>query len=124
MNTLRKPSVKTLFQCFPDATQARAIFEMNRAQLSEIPELAEHIRACFHAPKTYYLRMLALNECGRFHGVESIETARQSNGYSADEYAEYLNTGDSYALTVIYWRGRYRVQDVGTFIENQRVKFK
>lgn len=124
MNTPRKPSVKTLRQCFADPNRARKILEMTRYQLSALPICSELLRANFGIRETWELRMVALNSAGDFHGVETIETERQSNGFSADEYAEYLNAGDSYAPTVIYWRGKYRVQDVGTFIENQGVKFK
>ncbi len=122
--TRRKPSVKTLSQCFDDSSAARRIFEMTRAELLSLPVCAARHRECHNSPKTWDLRMHALNECGGFHGIESIETVARSNGYSADEYAGYLNAGDSYAPTVIYWRGNYRVQSVGDFIERAQRVFK
>ena len=56
------------------------------------------------------LRMHCLNACdpGLF-GIEGIQ--------AGDEWATYLNTGDSYAPTIIFWRGNYRVQSLGDFIE-------
>lgn len=55
--------------------------------------------------------MHVLNAAARAHGVEPIKRA------GVDEWTEYLNTGDSYAPTVIRWRGKYRVQSVGDFRE-------
>ena len=46
-------------------------------------------------------------------GVEGVEEAKTGL------YADYLNTGDTYAPTVIYWRGAYRVQSLGDFVEIQ-----
>lgn len=121
---MRKPSVKTLRQCFADAPAARRIFEMTRAELLACPELSSTGDEWCANAKNWQLRMHALNAAGGFHGVESLQTERQSNGYSADEYADYLNAGDSYLPTVIYWRGRYRVQSVGDFIERSRVHWR
>lgn len=118
------PSVRTLAQCFDDPAEARRIFKMSRAELLATDAGAARNRECYHPPKTWDLRMHALNECGRFHGIESLASERQSNGYSADEYADYLNAGDPYLPTVIYWRGRYRVQCVGDFIERSRVNWR
>ena len=121
---MRKPSVKTLRWCFDDPAAARRIFEMSRAELLETTAGAARDRECYNAPETWDIRMHVLNAAGGFHGLESLETERQSNGYSADECAEYLNSGDSYAPTVIYWRGKYRVQDIGTFIERSRINWR
>lgn len=106
-----KPSVKTLARVFSDAKQARAILEMSHAELSKTEAGAARIRECLNPPKWWDVRMHALNaiEPG-LHGVESMESTR-------GEYAEYLNAGDTYADTLIYWRGRYRVQSVGDFVE-------
>lgn len=118
---MRTPSVKTLRQCFHDsANEAKRILRMSRQELVSTPAGIERITSCFHPPKTYDIRLHVLNDAGGFHGVESIES-------TAGEYAEHLNAGDTYAPTVIYWRGAYRVQSVGDFIETmerQGVKFQ
>lgn len=115
---MKKPSIKTLSRVFSDPAAARKIFDMCHAELSTVPRVAEHMRSCYHKPSWVYCRMLALNDVDpSLHGVESIETA------AGGEYAEYINTGDSYTDTVIYWRGAYRVQSVGDFIERSRVRF-
>lgn len=108
---LRKLSVKTLSAVFSDPKKARAVFEMSRAQLLETEAGAARYKACHHPPKTYDLRMHVLDslESG-LHGLESM----QSTG---GEYADHLNAGDPYTPTVIYWRGSYRVQSVGDFME-------
>lgn len=115
---MRKPSVKTLRRCFDDPAAARRIFEMSRAELLETTAGAARDRECYNAPETWDIRMHALNAAGGFHGVESLQTE------STDEYAEYLNAGDSYAPTVIYWRGKYRIQSVGDFVECSRVQWR
>lgn len=117
---LRKPSTKTLSAVFDDPKKARAVFEMNRAQLLETEAGAARYKECHHPPKTYDLRLHVLDalDSGLF-GLESV----QSTG---GEYAEYLNAGDTYTPTVIYWRGAYRVQSIGDFVETmerQGVRF-
>ncbi|WP_144267084.1 hypothetical protein [Comamonas thiooxydans] len=116
----RLPSLKTLSSVFDDAQRARAILEMTRTQLLEIAACQKRDAECFHPPKTHELRMTALNalESG-FFGVESV---RSTN----DEYADYLNTGDTYAATLIRFRGNYRVQSLGDFVErgkSQGIRF-
>lgn len=110
---MRKPSIKTLRAAFGEnAPEARRIFEMSRAELERTETGAEIARGFHHGycESLAFFRLLCLNACGGFHGVEAVRT-------SADEYAEFLNAGDTYALTVIRWRGNYRVQTLGDFIE-------
>lgn len=108
---MRKPSVKTLEAAFPGfGRQLRAILDMNRKQLIATDAGDAFNRACFHPPQSYRLRMEALNAAGEFFGVEYAESTQ-------GEYAEYLNAGDSYAPTIIRWRGNYRVQSIGDFVE-------
>lgn len=106
---MKTPSIKTLSRIFDDPKRAKDIVLMSRRELIDGPAAARFAE-CFNPPKTYDLRMHALNACGNFHGHESIET-------TAGEYAEYLNAGDAYAETIIYWRGNYRVSSVGDFVE-------
>lgn len=116
---MKTPSVKTLSRIFDDAKRAKEIFTMSRRQLIDGPG-ADRFAECYNPPKTYDLRLHALNTAGGFHGHESMETR-------SGEYAEYLNSGDTYAETVIYWRGNYRVQCLGDFVETmerQGVNFK
>jgi hypothetical protein len=114
MNT---PSTKNLAAIFSDPITAKSILKMTRAQLIEHPAGRARVEECMHSPRTYDIRLSVLNDIGGFHGVESIESSR-------GERADYLNSGDSYTPTLIYWRGSYRVQDVGTLIERAGVSFK
>jgi hypothetical protein len=110
---MRLPSIKTLSAVFNDAKQARAILEMSRAQLLALPAGEARARGCYNPPKTYDLRMHCLTAIDEgLHGLESMES-------TGGEYAQFLNTGDTYAPTLIYWRGAYRVQSVGDFVETQ-----
>lgn len=115
---MRTPSVKTLSAVFTDAREAKRILTMDYAQLRQLPAAQERIAECLHPPKKWDVRMHCLNaiEPG-LHGLESAQTA------SGDEWAEYLNAGDSYAPTLIYWRGNYRVQSLGDFVERSHVRF-
>ena len=78
---------------------------MNGGALREYLGSADH-----HGP----LRMHAMNKAINAYGVESIQ---RRGPRCAVEFALYLNTGDTYNVTLIYWRGRYRVQSLGHFIE-------
>lgn len=117
----QKPSIKTLSAVFSDPKKARAIFEMSRSQLLETEAGNARDKECYHAPKTYDLRLHVLNACD--NGLFGVEAVQSVSG----EYADYLNAGDTYTPTVIYWRGRYRVQSIGDFVETmqrQGVQFK
>jgi hypothetical protein len=119
--TIRLPSIKTLSAVFGDnAKTAREILELTKTagKLAEYPSV-EHARKTAYSPHSRNrIKLLALDDLGQFYGVESIETSK------GDECADYLNTGDTYAETLILWRGTYRVQTLGDFIEKARVKFK
>lgn len=124
MSTARKthlPSIKTLELAFADnAKDARRVLEMTREEMENHPIGAARVRECYHTPQNYDVRLSILNVLGGFHGIEALEGTR-------GEWAPYLNAGDCYAPTVIYWRGRYRVQSLGDFVETmerQGVKFK
>lgn len=108
---MRIPSIKTLSAVFSDAKSARLVLELTRGQLLQTDAGKARGKECYNPPKTYDLRLHVLNalESG-LHGVESMES-------TGGEYADYLNAGDAYALTVIYWRGAYRVQSIGDFVE-------
>lgn len=80
----------------------------------------EHLRRNHVYPKVSDIKLAALNDilCG--HGIESMETA------NTGEYADYINMGDMYVPTVVWWRGRLSLCEggIGGFIESQPVKFR
>lgn len=108
---MRLPSVKTLSSVFGDkARDARAILEMNRAQLEALPAGAARARECYHPPATYDLRLTCLDALGESYGIEYFETPR-------GEAVHYLNAGDTYAPTLVRFRGTYRVASWGDLAE-------
>lgn len=118
---MRLPSIKTLARVFENPREARRVLEMRHSELAKHPVGAARIAECHRRPAWRDVRLTVLNsiEPG-LHGVESCETVNGS-------YADYLNTGEMYAPTVIFWRGAYRVQSLGDFIETMErnsVRFK
>lgn len=108
---MKLPSIKTLSLVFEDAKQARKILEMSHKELASTDAGRKRIAECYHHPAWYDVRLTVLNSIDPgLHGVEGIES---NNG----EWVTYLNAGDTYTPTIIYWRGRYRVQSIGDFIE-------
>ena len=113
---MRTPSIKTLSRVFSDPVQAKRIFLMSHAELSVQPAGLARIRECYRPPKWYDVRL---------HCLDAIEPGlfgRESRESTGGEYADYLNAGDTYADTVIYWHGAYRVQSVGDFVETMSRK--
>jgi ferredoxin-like protein FixX len=116
---VRLPSIKTLRAVFDDkAPEARRILEMSRAELEALPAGAARVAECYGRPDTVDLRMSCLDAlgCGTF-GVESFETTKRDWRTGAPEVCEYLNTGDTYAPTLINFCGRYRVASWGDIAE-------
>jgi hypothetical protein len=115
------PSIKTLERAFPGkGRELRKALEAKRAELVLHPAGAARIEECHHPPKTYDVRMHVLNAIAETHGVEYInhkdDTFTQSSGL------DYLNTGDTYALTIIRncATGSYRVAAWGDIVERDR----
>lgn len=118
---MRTPSVKTLSTIFDDnAKQAKRFLTCDRKTLLAESQAASNCQMqSYERQPTYYLRLIALNDLGDFHGVEYCETQE-------GDVVEYLNAGDTYNATLIFWRGRWRVTTLGDFIETMErsgVKF-
>lgn len=119
MNT---PSIKTLRAVFlHNAKRAKFILHAGQITLNAAPECQARILECYNRPDAWDLRMHALNTLAKAHGAECLTPAtircgpsEYPNGYGR---AWFLNTGDTYAATLIFWRGRYRVQSIGDFVE-------
>ena len=109
----RIPSVKTLRSVFGErARDARRILEMTRSELEQHPVGAERVRECYHAPTTLDVRMTVLDSIAETHGVEGVQLR-------CGEWLTYLNAGDTYTATLLYWRGSYRVGDWGSIVERE-----
>ena len=113
---MRLPSIKTLASVFgDDAKQARKIMEMSRTELAQNAAGAARIAECYHAPKTYDVRLTVLDALGHSYGVEGAE---DTDG----NWLTYLNTGDPYSPTVWHYQGKYSVGCLGSFIEHHNFK--
>jgi hypothetical protein len=112
----RLPSVRSLRSVFQHrAPEARRILEMRRDQLEAHPVGAARVAECYHAPTTRDLRMSALNSLDTgLHGIEGIVVTRR-NGDANTVW--YLNAGDTYTPTLVFWDGRYRIEPWGDRVE-------
>lgn len=105
------PSIKTLETVFQhNAKEARRVLEMNRTQLEERFNSDGLNVGYYNPPSKKDMRLLILNKLAETFGVEAIALG---NG----EIVEYLNTGDTYTPTLLFWRERYHVLDWGTLVE-------
>jgi hypothetical protein len=108
--TMNKPSIKTLSRVFTDPKRAREILDMGRAELESLPAGFRRVSECYHSPKTYDIRMECLNEIEpRLYGLECFDTRKGP--------CFYLNAGDTYTPTLIYFQGRYSVTCWGDIAE-------
>lgn len=66
------------------------------------------------------MRMSALDELCLTHGVEAIRTSEYIDRYHHDIRASYLNTGDTYAITILldHRALRWRLTGWGDFVES------
>ena len=70
---------------------------------------------CYHRPTKHDLIAAALNQVLGTYGVEAI--AADDCNVFAPPAIEYLNTGDTYALTLVYVRGKWKVSSWGDEVE-------
>ena len=113
------PSVKSIEQAFPGKGKVmRKLLESKQAVLDH--QAAKELeRKCYNAPGLAYMRMTALNMEAETYGVEAVWKAGEGPGDCTSHPAfEYLNTGETYNLTLIRWSdGRYRIASWGDIVE-------
>lgn len=100
------------------AKKARAIVrgEYTVAQLlDEFPEMEKWYRQCGNAPRVHEVRLSALNETIGGFGVEGLPLCEGVMRH--DEYADYINMGDTYTNTIIRHAGRYYIGTWGDLAE-------
>jgi|GEM_PF-3888976 len=117
---MRYPSIATLSNVFKEPEEARKVFEMTRCQLKTTEAGRQLVRNCFTPPSDVYLLMTVLNALES--GLQGVESLLSEQGVCV-----YLNTGDSYAATVIFWQRFYRVQCLADFIftqERRGIRFR
>lgn len=114
MASFRTPSIKTLRDKLSididTAKEVKRILTANRATLEAMPAGAARVAECYHPPMTSDLRLACLNACLGTYGVEGFQTRNGS-------WCEYLNTGDTYAPTIVRLNGHYQVACWGDIAE-------
>ena len=114
---MRLPSIRTLESAFPGHGRAlRRLLDSDRA-VREHPAAIARRRECLHPPSLLDQRLHALNAEAETHGVEYI--AHRDDSLRETLGLEYLNTGDSYASTIIFDHARrsWRVTSWGDVVE-------
>lgn len=107
----RSPSISAIESAFPGkGKEAKAIFAMRRSELETLPAGEARVRECYHAPTTSDVRLHCLDALLETFGIEAFQTR---NG----EWVEYLNTGDTYAPTIVRMNGHYRIASWGDIAE-------
>ena len=79
----------------------------------KIPGVSEWYRRFHHPPKTYQCKLEAINELIGGHGVEGFPDPDDMTASGL----EYVNMGDTYTTTVVYWKGRYMITTWGDVVE-------
>lgn len=127
---LKKRSAEYLARFFDipltQAQNLQKIAQSNRATLETLATQPEYTKVNqwinefrYHPLKTHEIRLELLNSCLNLHGVESIKINEESLGMYASDYVTYLNSGDSYNNTIIYYKGRYILSTLGDFLEKK-----
>jgi len=83
------------------------------------PATYKWANGCYNPLPAKDCKLSALNELFDMHGVEAIRTKWWSR-YYRDCIAEYLNTGESYAPTLLldHKRGKWLLTSYGDFVES------
>lgn len=73
--------------------------------------VADWLRECYNPPRNYEMVMEALNVIIGGYGVEGFQKG------DIDDWVTYINTGDTYAPTVVYYDGQYHYTSWGDVAE-------
>lgn len=84
------------------------------------PQTEKWVNSCYNPLPAKDRKLSALNELLGMHGVEPIRDEKAWDRYYGDCVAEYLNTGDSYAATIVldHEKGKWLLTSWGDFVEN------
>lgn len=85
------------------------------------PATHEWLRKCFHEPRQSEIALHLLDELFQTCGVEAIQDDRFFvDNYHRDIIASYINTGDTYAPTILldHLDNRWRLCSWGDFVES------
>ena len=111
------PSINALRKAFEDKIGyervmiARGILK-GKIKPQAIKQVASWVRSCYNTPSFHEQKMEALNVVLQMHGVEEII---DSKGY---RLCSYLNSGDIYNTTLLFYNGKYHIGDLGSLRES------
>ncbi len=111
------------------ARQAALVLAIIRGQLEPLnypkhfPATEKWANSCYNPLPAKDRKLSALNELLGMHGVEPIRSEGAWDNYYGDCVAEYLNTGDSYAATVLldHQRGKWMLTTYGDYVEAMEI---
>lgn len=93
--------------------------EINRQDIytayPETEQCAE--RDCYHSPSMHAIRMHAIDRIMGGHGVESIEKPDAHGDGRYSDFIDYVNTGDTYNVTILRDGGKYWIGTYGDTVE-------
>ncbi len=80
--------------------------------------------SCYNPLPKSDAKLSALNELFEMHGVEPIRVEGRFDRYYGDVVACYLNTGDTYAPTILldYQHNRWLLTSWGDFVEQMETE--
>lgn len=85
---------------------------MTQAWAEPCPMTQAWIESCYNPPSEREIILAAIDEILGNYGVEAEELR-------PGRWLEYSNTGDSYAPTVVLWRGVLRISSWGDIVERE-----
>jgi len=102
------------------AKELRQVLEITvRVDLEELlnsgkyPATKSWYGSCYHPMPMYLAKLSIASEITECHGVESVPEGSNAKSPAFD----YVNTGDSYAATLVRIRGNYRISSWGDIVE-------
>lgn len=109
--------------------KAAAVLAIIRGQLDPLkyplhfPATDKWSRSCCNPLPAKDCKLSALNELLGMFGAEAVREECAWDRYYGDCVAEYLNTGDSYAATLVldHQRGKWLLTTWGDFVESREV---
>jgi hypothetical protein len=113
------PSIKSIMQIkdvtIEQAKQVRAVLELESIDaVTKVNNAAlKYVQTCYNRPPLQMVKLTAIDTILQTYGVEGVPRGHGANSPGFD----YCNTGDSYASTIIWINGRYRVANWGDIAE-------
>lgn len=103
-NILNEPNSLLAEYLHTDLATIKKVKQIIRGTLDPLSfkSASQYKNQCYNTPADYLLKLYALNELLELFGVEAIENKGiYINSYFGNFTYDYLNTGDTYALTII-----------------------